>query len=143
MKFTNAQAADAIREARGLMSVAARRLGVTRQALYLRLQKAPYLRETLSEAREFTADVAEAALFRAIENGEAWAVCFFLKCQAKSRGYIEKLEVRQDVHHSGAVDVSVTEARDELSRQLDAIAGRLSVVPTMPFGGGNGDGRNA
>jgi hypothetical protein len=25
--------------------------------------------------------------------GEAWAVCFYLKCQARDRGYIEKQEL--------------------------------------------------
>jgi hypothetical protein len=26
-------------------------------------------------------------------KGEAWAVCFFLKCQARERGYVERTEV--------------------------------------------------
>jgi len=37
-------------------------------------------------------DNAESVLYKAVLNGEAWAVCFFLKCQGKSRGYIERQE---------------------------------------------------
>jgi hypothetical protein len=40
-------------------------------------------------------DNAESALNRSVLSGEAWAVCFTLKTQGKSRGYIERQEIRQ------------------------------------------------
>ena len=37
--------------------------------------------------------MAENSLFEAIRRGEAWAVCFYLKCMAKDRGYVERAEL--------------------------------------------------
>lgn len=99
-RLTNARIIKALRESRGLVAVAARKLGCARQTIYNRAEKSEAVREALEEAREFTTDVAEAALFRAIEQGEAWAVCFYLKTQGKGRGYVE----RQEVEHSGRVE---------------------------------------
>ena len=38
-------------------------------------------------------DVAETALLAAVAKGEAWAVCFYLKCKGKARGWTERAEV--------------------------------------------------
>jgi Bacterial regulatory protein, Fis family len=81
---------EALRDARGLISVAARRLGVTRQAVRQRIAKHPSLREVRDEAREAMTDIAESALYEQILRGEAWAVCFYLKTQGKDRGYVER-----------------------------------------------------
>lgn len=91
---------NALRETRGLVAVAARKLGCSRTTIYDRIEKSPAVREALEEARDYTLDTAESSLFRAIENGEAWAVCFYLKTQGKGRGYVE----RQEVEHSGRVE---------------------------------------
>src|SRR4029450_2769461 len=37
--------------------------------------------------------MAENSLYEAIRRGEAWAVCFYLKCMAKDRGYLERAEL--------------------------------------------------
>jgi hypothetical protein len=41
----------------------------------------------------------------AVLAGEAWAVCFYLKTQAKDRGYVE----RSEVQHSSEVRQRVIE----------------------------------
>lgn len=89
---TDEQIAHALRDARGLIAVAARKLGITRQTIYNRRKTSEVIEDAITEAREFTTDVAEAKLFQAIESGEAWAVCFYLKCQGKDRGYTERVE---------------------------------------------------
>ena len=38
-------------------------------------------------------DNTESALYVAALRGEAWAVCFLLKTQGKSRGYVERAEL--------------------------------------------------
>ena len=38
-------------------------------------------------------DIAEDSLIKAVKGGEAWAVCFYLKCKGKARGYIERESV--------------------------------------------------
>ena len=73
----------------------------------------------VNDARESMADNAESALGLATLRGEAWAVCFTLKCLGKDRGYIERGEVSHDVKL--VVSHSAEDLTDE---QLAAIASR-------------------
>lgn len=82
-----------LRKRRGNMAAVGRALGVTRQAVLLRVNASPELRAIFEECRETVKDLTESKLFKAIRNGEAWAICFFLKCQAKDRGYTERHEI--------------------------------------------------
>lgn len=97
----------ALTQTRGMVAAAARRLGITSRCIYYRMEANPELRIARDEARELNKDLAESALLRAIEKGEAWAVCFFLKCQARDRGYIERVDVNQEanVNHTGTIDI--------------------------------------
>jgi hypothetical protein len=108
-RLTEAQIADALEKSAGIMSVAAERLGVDRSTICRRAQKSQRLRNVIDAATERTMDVAEAALLRAIQKGEAWAVCFFLKCKAKQRGYSERTEITGPAGKPVQVAVSETE----------------------------------
>lgn len=101
MALTDKQIIKAIEQSRGLMAVAARRLGCSRQTLYSRRDKSPAIRQAIEDARDLTTDLAENALYQAIQEGEAWAVCFYLKTIGRERGYTE----RQQIEHSGEVSV--------------------------------------
>jgi len=146
---TDAQIATALKDARGLVAVAARKLGITRQTIYNRRKTSEVIEDAITEAREFTTDVAEAKLFQAIESGEAWAVCFYLKCQGKGRGYVEK----QQVEHSGTVNTGVLmvpespenwhkAVRESQANLTDSSANRVAALAKAPKGNGkkNGDG---
>lgn len=82
-----------LRELNGNMAAAARHFGVTRAAVWKLVQNHPSLKAAQLDSREGMKDNAESSLYRAVLAGEAWAVCFFLKTQAKDRGYIEQLAV--------------------------------------------------
>jgi predicted transcriptional regulator len=83
-----------LRELHGNMAAVGRHFGVTRAAVHNYVRKRPNLLAVLDEAREAMKDHAESALHTAIFKGEAWAICFYLKTQAKSRGYVERTELR-------------------------------------------------
>ncbi len=83
----------AIRDLHGNLSAVAKQLGVCRQTLYTYIDRHPSIQAVVAESRETMLDNAESALYRAVLNGEAWAVCFFLKTQGKRRGYVERQEV--------------------------------------------------
>ena len=102
-KRTDAQIIDALKEARGMVAVAARKLGVSRVTIYNRRDKSEAVRDAIEEARDFTTDVAELKLYESIQKGEAWAVQFYLKTLGKDRGYVE----RQQIEHSGELPVIV------------------------------------
>ena len=94
---------EQLRAQRGNQAAVARHFGVTRSAVCHFIKAHDSLEAITVECRESMKDVAENALYKAVEAGEAWAVCFYLKCQAKDRGYFEKSEV----DHTGNVTVHV------------------------------------
>lgn len=85
--------ASAITELKGNLAAVASRFNVARSSVVEFVQKHATLMSVLSDARESRTDLAEDKLGAAIENGEAWAVCFYLKTQGKSRGYVERQEL--------------------------------------------------
>lgn len=97
MKVTAADAAQAIKEAKGFVTTAAKRLNVSRTQLYRLINRYPTVKEALDDAREEMKDFAEAQLFKNIRDGKETSLIFYLKTQAKDRGYIE----RHQMEHSG------------------------------------------
>lgn len=85
--------AAALAELQGNVMAVAKRFGVHRSSVQELIGKRPALQAICRDAREGMKDNAESALYRAVITGEAWAVCFFLKTQAKDRGYTEKVEI--------------------------------------------------
>ena len=83
----------ALHATRGRIYLAADQLGCDPQTIYNRMEKEPELAEVIRAERERRIDIAETALDRAVIEGEAWAVCFTLKCLAKHRGYVERQEI--------------------------------------------------
>jgi len=112
-RYTAADYAEALRAARGLISVAARRLGVSRRAVYNAIERHKVVAEALDEARETVIDTAEGQLFMHVANGNLKAVMFLLRTLGKSRGYVDAREQRI----SGSLDL--TRLTDE---QLEALA---------------------
>lgn len=105
---SDAKIIAAVKKSRGLIAVAARSLGIDRKTVYNRMEKSDAIREAVEESRDFTTDTAEAALYKAIQEGEAWAVCFYLKTQGKGRGYVEKQQHEVTGADGGPVSVAVT-----------------------------------
>ena len=82
-------AADLVSLSGNLAAVAVKN-AVTRRGLQKFIARNGSLRDVVADAREGMLDNVESALYRAALDGRAWAVCFFLKTQGKSRGYVEK-----------------------------------------------------
>lgn len=92
-KLSTALVEPLIDSTRGNVATIARNLGVSRTAIIKFVAKSPTLTEQLSDAREGMLDHAESKLYEAIDKGEAYALCFFLKTQGKRRGYVERQEL--------------------------------------------------
>lgn len=86
---------------RGHLFRTARRLGITTRTLENYRKENPAIQQAVEKARGMTGDLAESKLIQAIEKGEAWAICFYLKTQCKNRGYIERTE--QQIDHGGEI----------------------------------------
>jgi len=108
----------------GNVSLAAKNLGVSRRAIYDKCNRFPKLRAFLEDTREAMVDNAESALGLAVNNGQAWAVCFTLKTVGKARGYIEKIEVKSDAK------ITVTGLAESMTD--DELAARIREFRPMP-----------
>lgn len=100
-----------------------------RHTLHKTISKSDQLQQVVHDARQSMCDNAESALNRAVINGEAWAVCFTLKTQAKDRGYVERtqqeitgrdggpIEQRTTVFDHGAAVAAIAARSDENHRE--------------------------
>lgn len=73
----------------GILQVSADKLSITRMTLWKWMQASPELKEALIQAKEKAVDFAESQLFQNIKEGKEASLIFFLKTQAKHRGYSE------------------------------------------------------
>ena len=92
-KYSQEQMIKALEESKGLIAPAARALGCSRDTIRSYLEEYAEVAQAKLDMREAVTDMAENALYQAILDREAWAVCFYLKCMAKDRGYVERAEV--------------------------------------------------
>ena len=89
---------QALINSRGLVSPAARQLGISRVALQKRIKNNKSLQNIKYSAKEELKDFAESQLIKLIKKGDFRAVKYFLSTQAKDRDYIERSEVEQQNH---------------------------------------------
>lgn len=93
VKFDLQRTIEAIQIKSGLVSDIADALGVHRVTVWEWRKKHKVIDEAFADVEESRLDLAESKLMEAVKKGEAWAICFFLKCKGKSRGYVERQEV--------------------------------------------------
>jgi len=94
-KYNAGEVVKAITDTKGFLSAAARILGCDRTTVYNYINRYPTVKQAVEDARELTKDTAELKLLQRINEGSDTAIIFYLKTQAKDRGYIERHE------HSG------------------------------------------
>ena len=90
-RYSAQQMADAIREARGFVTVAAEKLGCHRATVQRYINDYATVQDALTDAREKRHDFVENKLMTAIQDGNITAIIFYLKT-CKDRGYIERTE---------------------------------------------------
>lgn len=91
-QFTAQQVADALTQAKGFVSVAARNLGCADRTVRSYIERYAVCKQAVTDARESMIDIAEGRLYQNINSGDNTAIIFYLKTQAKHRGYIERYE---------------------------------------------------
>jgi hypothetical protein len=90
--FTAEEVIEAINQSKGYASKAAHLLGVGRTTFYKYLNKFSTAKQALDDAREARTDWVESKLISLIDGGNVAATIFYLKTQAKDRGYTERHE---------------------------------------------------
>ena len=95
-RFTPQQVADALNETRGMVFLAAKKLGCSDVTIYNYAKRYKAVGDALRQQRGQFVDMAELKLWNAVNEGEAWAVQFALRTLGKERGYVERSEVTHD-----------------------------------------------
>lgn len=93
MKATSKQIIEALDANGGFTSKAAEVLGMTYQAVNRRINKNEKIKAAYNAIKESHLDFAESKLMSLIKGGNLGAICFYLKCQGKHRGWVERQEV--------------------------------------------------
>lgn len=88
--LTDDQIIRAMIDNKGLVTLAARKLNCTPQALSERIKSIASVQQIVDANREELVDLAEAKLRAAMLNGEPWAISFVLKTLGGRRGYDER-----------------------------------------------------
>ena len=121
---------EALKASRGIVSAAARRLGMNRRQLTRRLKSSEKLKEARDDARAEFCDLAESKLVENVEAGNVPSVLFALKCLGKDRGYVERSEVTgKDGRDLGEIvipkrEVTLKEWEDSLKLEKSAVVKR-------------------
>ena len=91
--LTAARMIDAIEEAHGFISKACAILHCSRQHFYTKLKDYPTVQQAIDEIRNKRTDFVESKMLDLINDGNPTMIIFYLKTQAKDRGYVERQEL--------------------------------------------------
>ncbi len=83
---------EILKQHMGIISSACKAGGIARATYYVWRDADPAFKEACMEAYEERKDFAESALLKKIKNEDTTSIIFFLKTQAKDRGYVERTE---------------------------------------------------
>jgi hypothetical protein len=92
-RYTAQQVAAALTAAKGFVSVAAKNLQCSDETVRNYIKRYSACKQAVTDAREAMIDYAEGKLYQNIQNNDTVSILFFLKTQAKQRGYVERHEV--------------------------------------------------
>ncbi len=84
---------EAIEQANGYVSKACFILHCSRDHFYKKLKGFPTVQKTIDEIREKRTDYVESKMMQLIDELNPTMIIFYLKTQAKNRGYVERQEV--------------------------------------------------
>jgi hypothetical protein len=99
-RLSPARVAAKVRELHGNLGAVGRAFGVTRQAVAGFIGRRPKLQAVLAESRQTMTDNVESRFYSdCLKDDPSYQTSriFYLKTQAKDRGYVEK----QEIEHSG------------------------------------------
>ena len=100
---TEEQIAKALKASGGLITHAARKLGVTQPAVSQRVKSSEFLQAVIQEITESTLDLAESQLMEKIREGHIAAIIFYLKTKGRDRGFSERMEINANINAKAGV----------------------------------------
>lgn len=115
--------ADSLRRNGGFVCNTADELGCYPSNITMRINRSKYLKNVLEEIKERNLDFAESKLFENMNNNEFNAICFYLKCMGKDRGYVEtKSQIIVNANSTFDKIEGAMDAKDASSLYVNLIA---------------------
>ncbi len=84
---------EALEKSMGIMSQAAKKIGVERTTPYRWMREDEEFKDRCDEVQNVVLDFAETKLFELVQEGHPSATIFLLKTRGKERGYVERQEI--------------------------------------------------
>jgi hypothetical protein len=112
-RYTAGEVSAALRASKGMVSIAAQRLGCDQDTVVNYCRRYPTVEAVKREARNEVLDEAELRLWKAIQRDEAWDITFCLRTIGRSRGYGEVVDLHLQVERVAALvaaEVGLTSA---------------------------------
>jgi hypothetical protein len=128
-RYTKEEIADALTKCHGLIHLTAQRLGCTKETIRLYRQRYPELEEILRESRGLLVDAAEHAVYRAVLNGERWAVVLVLEAFGGDRGYGKTEKTRRQIAEEEVAAKLGIPDNDQALEDLAAMVAMVKVIP--------------
>lgn len=93
MRYKAEQFLEVIPGSGGFITTIARKVGCSRRTVYNAIDRYSSVKQAIIDEKDSLKDMAENELLRQIKGGNTTAAIFYLKTQAKDRGYIERQEL--------------------------------------------------
>jgi len=142
--YSDEQIVAALTETKGMVYLAADRVGCSPDTIYARAEKSKAVKDAIRNERGKVVDTAELKLFDAIQRDEPWAIRMALMTIGKDRGYQEKAaDPPPPAPPTGGISIEdAVRLRDDLARRDRDRVGRdvSGAVPVVPEGGAAGGG---
>lgn len=116
IRRTDEEIIEALHKNDGLITRAAKALGVGAGVIYDRRLKVPAVDEAIRDAREGLCDLAQEGLRHHLIEKAPWAISLTLKTLGKSRGFVERVESREitDEELDELLDKAIAKERAKL-----------------------------
>jgi hypothetical protein len=95
-----------LQEAKGIISYACEKVGISRQTYYRWISDDNDFREACEDITEMVIDLVEGKLLTNINDGDVTSIIFYLKTKGKKRGYIERFQM-EDISDREPVEVNI------------------------------------
>lgn len=97
---------EALEKTLGVVTSAAKMVGIERTTHYGWLHDDPEYAKAVSECGEVAIDYAETQLHKQIGEGQAASTIFYLKTKGKKRGYVERTEHEVTGANGGPIQIT-------------------------------------
>lgn len=121
-RVSDARIIEALKASKGLVSPAAKKLGISRETIHKRIREHPKVKQAVIDAREEILDLAEAQLLKSINQGEIKSIHYILDRLGGSRGYCPRSEVQTEISGPNGGPVTVNHVGSIPYETLEEIA---------------------